>query len=38
MQDIWCFGQYFWDVIGGIRIWVPMLVLERGMAANRTGR
>lgn len=39
MQDIWgSFGQYFWDVIGvGFVLWVPMLVLERGMAANPNG-
>jgi len=38
-QDIWdSFGQYFWDVIGvGFVLWLPMLVLEKGMAANPNG-
>jgi hypothetical protein len=32
------FGQYFWDVIGvGFVLWVPMLLLEQGMAANPNG-
>jgi hypothetical protein len=31
-------GQYFWDVIGvGFVLWVPMLLLEQGMAANPNG-
>lgn len=35
-HDIWgSFGHYFWDVIGvGFVLWIPMLVLEKGMAAN----
>jgi hypothetical protein len=39
IQDIFgSFGQYFWDVIGvGFILWVPMLLLERGMAANPNG-
>ncbi len=38
-QDIWqSFGSYFWDVIGVLFIlWVPMMLLERGMAANPRG-
>lgn len=38
-QDIWAsFGKYFWDVIGVLFIlWVPMMLLERGMAANPQG-
>ena len=32
------FGQYFWDVIGvGFVLWVPILLLERGLAANPNG-
>ena len=32
------FGQYFWDVIGvGFVLWIPMLVLERGMGSNPNG-
>lgn len=31
-------GQYFWDVISvGFVLWVPLMVLERGMAANPNG-
>src|SRR5206468_3212633 len=31
-------GQYFWDVIGvGFVLWVPMLLLEQGMATNPNG-
>lgn len=39
LQDIWdSFGQYFWDVIGvGFVLWVPIMLLERGMAANPNG-
>ena len=39
IQDIWdSVGRYFWDVIGvGFVLWVPMLLLERGMAANPQG-
>jgi hypothetical protein len=39
LQDIWdSFGQYFWDVIGvGFVLWVPLLILEKGMAANAYG-
>ncbi|MGH7232387.1 MAG: hypothetical protein ACREJU_13665 [Nitrospiraceae bacterium] len=39
MHDIWeSFGQYFWDVIGvGFVLWIPMLLLDRGMAANPNG-
>lgn len=38
-QDIWeSFGHYFWDVIGVLFIlWVPMMLLERGMEANPRG-
>jgi hypothetical protein len=38
-QDIWdSFGQYFWDVIGvGFVLWLPLLVLEKGMAASPNG-
>ncbi len=38
-QDIWkSFGHYFWDVIGVLFIlWVPMMLLERGMGANPQG-
>lgn len=38
-QDIWgSLGNYFWDVIGVLFIlWVPMMLLERGMAANPRG-
>ncbi|WP_447980476.1 hypothetical protein [Candidatus Nitrospira bockiana] len=32
------FGRYFWDVIGvGFVLWVPMLVLDKAMAANPNG-
>ena len=39
IQDVWeSVGRYFWDVIGvGFVLWVPMLLLERGMAANPQG-
>ncbi len=39
-QDIWgSFGKYFWDVIGVLFIlWIPMMLLERGMAANPQGQ
>lgn len=31
-------GQYFWDVISvGFVLWIPLMVLERGMAANPNG-
>jgi hypothetical protein len=31
-------GQYFWDVIGlGFVLWVPIMLLERGMTANPNG-
>ena len=31
-------GHYFWDVIGvGFVLWVPILLLEQGMAANPNG-
>jgi len=31
-------GQYFWEVIGvGFVLWIPLMVLERGMAANPNG-
>lgn len=38
-QDILSsFGRYFWDVIGvGFVLWVPLLLLERGMAGNPNG-
>ncbi len=38
-QDIWdSFGRYFGDVIGvGFVLWVPIMVLDRGMAANPNG-
>src|SRR5690349_16947663 len=38
-QDIWdSFGHYFWDVIGvGFVLWLPLLLLEKGMAANPNG-
>ncbi len=38
-QDIWSsFGQYFWDVIGvGFVLWIPVMLLERGMAGNPNG-
>jgi len=38
-QDIWeSLGQYFWDVIGvGFVLWVPIMLLDRGMAANPNG-
>jgi hypothetical protein len=32
------FGSYFWDVIGVLFIlWIPMMVIERGMVANPRG-
>lgn len=32
------FGQYFWDVIGvGFVLWVPVMLLERGVASNPYG-
>lgn len=32
------FGRYFWDVIGlGFILWVPLMLLERGMEANPNG-
>ncbi len=32
------FGQYFWDVIGvGFILWVPVMLLERGVEANPYG-
>jgi hypothetical protein len=38
-RDIWDgFGQYFWDVIGvGFVLWLPLMLLERGLAANPYG-
>lgn len=38
-EDIWSsFGQYFWDVVGvGFVLWVPLMLLERGMAGNPNG-
>ncbi len=38
-HDIWdSVGQYFWDVIGlGFVLWVPMMLLEKGMTANPNG-
>lgn len=31
-------GQYFWEVISvGFVLWIPLMVLERGMAANPNG-
>lgn len=37
--DIWgSVGRYFWDVIGlGFVLWVPIMLLEQGMAANPNG-
>ena len=39
LRDIWdSFGQYFWDVIGvGFVLWLPLLVLDKGMASNPYG-
>lgn len=39
IRDIWkSVGQYFWDVIGvGFVLWVPLLVLEKGIASNPNG-
>jgi len=39
-SDIWeSFGHYFWDVIGvGFVLWIPMLLLDKGMAANPNGQ
>jgi hypothetical protein len=39
LQDVWeSFGRYFWDVIGvGFVLWVPIMLLEKGMAANPNG-
>lgn len=39
LQDVWeSFGKYFWDVIGvGFVLWVPIMLLDRGMAANPNG-
>jgi hypothetical protein len=39
LQDIReSFGQHFWDVMGvGFVLWIPLMVLERGMAANPDG-
>lgn len=38
-RDIWeSVGQYFWDVIGvGFVLWLPILLLEKGMASNPNG-
>lgn len=38
-QDIWeSLGKYFWDVIGvGFVLWVPIMLMDRGMAANPNG-
>ncbi|MEW6545071.1 MAG: hypothetical protein AB1411_15865 [Nitrospirota bacterium] len=38
-HDIWeSLGQHFWDVIGlGFVLWVPMMLLEKGLAANPNG-
>ncbi len=40
LQDIWAsFGSHFWDVIGvGFVLWIPMMLLEQGLAANPYGR
>ncbi len=39
LGDVWSsFGHYFWDVIGvGFVLWVPSMVLERGLASNPYG-
>jgi len=39
LRDVWdSFGHYFWDVIGvGFILWLPLMVLERGMASNPYG-
>lgn len=39
LRDVWnSFGQYFWDVIGvGFILWLPLLVLDTGMASNPYG-
>ena len=39
LQDVWeSFGQHFWDVMGvGFVLWIPLMVLEKGMAANPNG-
>ncbi len=39
LQDIGdSLGQYFWDVMGvGFVLWVPVMVIDRGMAANPNG-
>jgi len=39
LQDVWeSVGKYFWDVIGvGFVLWVPMMLIDRGMAANPNG-
>lgn len=39
VQDVLgSFGRYFWDVIGvGFVLWVPLLLLDRGMATNPYG-
>ncbi len=38
-QDVWeSFGRHFWDVMGvGFVLWIPLMVLEKGMAANPNG-
>lgn len=38
-QDIWdSFGKHFWDVMGvGFMLWIPLMVLEKGMAGNPNG-
>lgn len=39
LQDMWgSLGHYFWDVIGvGFVLWVPIMLLDRGLAANPNG-
>lgn len=39
LQDVGgSFGHYFWDVIGvGFVLWIPMMLLDRGIAANPNG-
>jgi hypothetical protein len=38
-QDIWeSLGRYFWDVMSvGFVLWIPIMVLEKGMEANPYG-
>lgn len=39
IADLWSsFGHYFWEVISvGFILWVPLLLLEQGMASNPNG-